>query len=112
MCVRLVKFDSGTLLTLGTGSPLSLYDFYMYLKHIEFSPENLEFYIWFKNYEVMYEKNETEKQQQMSLHSTTSTTTLANENPHDDQQLMAKTSQSNVDVEAGRATSMILAFFS
>lgn len=29
-----------------TGSPLSLYDFYMYLKHIEFSPENLEFYLW------------------------------------------------------------------
>ncbi len=28
------------------GSPLSLYDFYMYLKHIEMSPENLEFYIW------------------------------------------------------------------
>lgn len=28
------------------GSPMSLYDFYMYLKHIEFSAENLEFYIW------------------------------------------------------------------
>ena len=26
---------------------MSLYDFYMYLKYIEFSPENLEFYIWF-----------------------------------------------------------------
>lgn len=26
---------------------MSLYDFYMYLKHIEFSPENLEFYIWY-----------------------------------------------------------------
>jgi len=25
---------------------MSLYDFYMYLKHIEFSAENLEFYIW------------------------------------------------------------------
>ena len=29
-----------------TCSPMSLYDFYMYLKHIEFSPENLEFYLW------------------------------------------------------------------
>ena len=29
------------------GSPMSLYDFYMYLKYIELSPENLEFYLWF-----------------------------------------------------------------
>jgi hypothetical protein len=29
------------------GSPLSLYDFYMYLKYIEFSAENLEFYLWY-----------------------------------------------------------------
>jgi hypothetical protein len=29
------------------GSPMSLYDFYMYLKHIEHSPENLEFYVWY-----------------------------------------------------------------
>lgn len=28
---------------------MSLYDFYMYLKHIEHSPENLEFYIWYIN---------------------------------------------------------------
>ncbi|KAK8045467.1 hypothetical protein PG993_005491 [Apiospora rasikravindrae] len=38
-----------------TCSPLSLYDFYMYLKYIEYSPENLEFYIWFKNYEKNYQ---------------------------------------------------------
>jgi hypothetical protein len=25
---------------------MSLYDFYMYLTHIEYSAENLEFYIW------------------------------------------------------------------
>jgi hypothetical protein len=25
---------------------MSLYDFYMYLKYIELSPENLEFYLW------------------------------------------------------------------
>lgn len=30
-----------------TCTPMSLYDFYMYLKHIEFSPENLEFYLWY-----------------------------------------------------------------
>ncbi|CAI4218714.1 unnamed protein product [Parascedosporium putredinis] len=39
-----------------TCSPMSLYDFYMYLKHIEYSPENLEFYIWFKNYEKKCQK--------------------------------------------------------
>ncbi|KAK4155970.1 hypothetical protein C8A00DRAFT_41446 [Chaetomidium leptoderma] len=37
-----------------TCSPMSLYDFYMYLKYIEYSAENLEFYIWFKNYEAAY----------------------------------------------------------
>ncbi|KAI9147214.1 NADH-dependent flavin oxidoreductase nadA [Paramyrothecium foliicola] len=37
-----------------TCSPMSLYDFYMYLKHIEYSPENLEFYLWFKNYEASW----------------------------------------------------------
>ena len=26
---------------------MSLYDFYMYLKYIEYSAENLEFYIWY-----------------------------------------------------------------
>lgn len=31
---------------------MSLYDFYMYLKYIEHSSENLEFYVWFKNYEA------------------------------------------------------------
>ncbi|KAK4120635.1 hypothetical protein N657DRAFT_624751 [Parathielavia appendiculata] len=39
-----------------TCSPMSLYDFYMYLKYIEYSAENLEFYMWFKNYEAMYSK--------------------------------------------------------
>ncbi|KAK4642613.1 hypothetical protein QC761_511470 [Podospora bellae-mahoneyi] len=42
-----------------TCSPMSLYDFYMYLKYIEFSAENLEFYIWYKNYEASYEKGLT-----------------------------------------------------
>ncbi len=35
---------------------MSLYDFYMYLKYIEFSPENLEFYIWYQNYARNYAK--------------------------------------------------------
>ncbi|KAJ9634071.1 hypothetical protein H2199_009144 [Coniosporium tulheliwenetii] len=39
------------------GSPLSFYDFYMYLRHIEFSQENLEFYVWFKDYEARYRKD-------------------------------------------------------
>jgi hypothetical protein len=26
---------------------MSLYDFYMYLKYIEYSEENLEFYMWY-----------------------------------------------------------------
>jgi hypothetical protein len=26
---------------------MSLYDFYMYLKYIEYSSENLEFYVWY-----------------------------------------------------------------
>jgi hypothetical protein len=26
---------------------MSLYDFYMYLKYIEHSAENLEFYVWY-----------------------------------------------------------------
>ncbi|KAH6616067.1 hypothetical protein B0J18DRAFT_484933 [Chaetomium sp. MPI-SDFR-AT-0129] len=39
-----------------TCSPMSLYDFYMYLKYIEYSAENLEFYVWFKNYEATYDQ--------------------------------------------------------
>lgn len=31
---------------LKTGSPMSLYDFYMYLKYVEHSAENLEFFTW------------------------------------------------------------------
>lgn len=27
---------------------MSLYDFYMYLKYIERSAENLEFYVWYE----------------------------------------------------------------
>ncbi|KAK4107436.1 hypothetical protein N656DRAFT_802723 [Canariomyces notabilis] len=42
-----------------TCSPMSLYDFYMYLQYIEFSAENLEFYIWFKSYEAAYAKGLT-----------------------------------------------------
>lgn len=30
-----------------TCSPMSLNDFYMYLRYVEKDPENLEFYLWF-----------------------------------------------------------------
>ncbi|KAK8018542.1 Regulator of G protein signaling superfamily [Apiospora marii] len=58
--------------------PLSLYDFYMYLKYIEYSPENLEFYIWFKNYEKNY-RNGTFGKSDGGLHMIDSATTLAEE---------------------------------
>jgi len=29
-----------------TCTPMSLHDFHMYLEHIEYSPENLELYLW------------------------------------------------------------------
>ncbi|KKA28873.1 hypothetical protein TD95_000274 [Thielaviopsis punctulata] len=40
-----------------TCSPMSLYDFYMYLKYIERSPENLEFYMWYKHYEATHSRS-------------------------------------------------------
>lgn len=38
------------LMTHYADSPMSLYDFYMYLKYCEHSAENLEFFIWFVSY--------------------------------------------------------------
>ncbi|KAM7190877.1 hypothetical protein V8F20_009561 [Naviculisporaceae sp. PSN 640] len=52
-----------------TCSPMSLYDFYMYLKHIEFSAENLEFYMWFKNYEASYSRGDIKGQDYGSIPS-------------------------------------------
>ncbi|KAK7943836.1 uncharacterized protein PG986_012949 [Apiospora aurea] len=66
-----------------TCSPLSLYDFYMYLKYIEYSPENLEFYIWFKNYEKNYQNGAT-GMGDGGLHLTDSATTLAEETSNGD----------------------------
>ncbi|KAJ4409692.1 hypothetical protein N0V82_009416 [Gnomoniopsis sp. IMI 355080] len=37
-----------------TCSPMSLHDFYLYLKYIEHSSENLEFWLWYKNYDANY----------------------------------------------------------
>ncbi|KAK0369927.1 hypothetical protein CLIM01_12718 [Colletotrichum limetticola] len=51
-----VRLSLGKVLANETCSPLSLYDFYIYLKCIELSPENLEFYVWFRNYESAYAK--------------------------------------------------------
>ncbi|KEF52945.1 uncharacterized protein A1O9_10851 [Exophiala aquamarina CBS 119918] len=54
-----------------TCSPLSLYDFYMYLKHIELSPENLEFYIWFRDYERRHREDAKSSFQEAPVHDTT-----------------------------------------
>lgn len=59
------------LLCHNLGSPLSLYDFYMYLKHIELSPENLEFYIWFKDYEKRYRDDAKSSFQDTPMQDTT-----------------------------------------
>ncbi|PSR93997.1 hypothetical protein BD289DRAFT_364059 [Coniella lustricola] len=37
-----------------TCSPMSLHDFFLYLKHIEHSSENLEFYLWYMNYNANF----------------------------------------------------------
>ncbi|KAK3372643.1 hypothetical protein B0H63DRAFT_401399 [Podospora didyma] len=63
-----------------TCSPMSLYDFYMYLKYIEHSAENLEFYIWYKNYESSYAKGLTvihEKDYGFIASATESTSSVA-----------------------------------
>ena len=44
-----------------TCSPMSLYDFYMYLTHIEFSPENLEFYLWLVSPKILLLRTSTEQ---------------------------------------------------
>ncbi|RDW88010.1 hypothetical protein BP6252_00042 [Coleophoma cylindrospora] len=51
------KLNLERILKNQTCSPMSLHDFYMYLKHIEYSSENLEFYLWFLDYEASYTSN-------------------------------------------------------
>ncbi|KAB5583596.1 hypothetical protein GE09DRAFT_1182265 [Coniochaeta sp. 2T2.1] len=84
-----------------TCSPMSLYDFYMYLKYIEFSAENLEFYIWFKNYETAYLKMGNDKDDN-SVHSfpesTSSQVQLAEKLPNID------VSDFSVDAEVAKDT--------
>ncbi|KAL1898499.1 hypothetical protein Sste5346_003403 [Sporothrix stenoceras] len=63
-----------------TCSPMSLYDFYMYLKYIEFSPENLEFYIWYRNYEDNYKRALAAEKDSSSLHSETESTASLTKN--------------------------------
>ncbi|KAK8053331.1 hypothetical protein PG996_012632 [Apiospora saccharicola] len=82
-----------------TCSPLSLYDFYMYLKYIEYSPENLEFYIWFKNYEKDYQRGATGKGDG-GLHMIDSATTLAEEKSTRDDSSV-ETKDRNYDPEIG-----------
>ncbi|CAK7222877.1 hypothetical protein SBRCBS47491_005013 [Sporothrix bragantina] len=57
-----------------TCSPMSLYDFYMYLKYIEFSPENLEFYVWYRNYVENYRRQQAAEKDTSSLNSATEST--------------------------------------
>ena len=45
-CTLSSRSPDRAMLILHPGSPMSLYDFYMYLKYIEYSAENLEFYVW------------------------------------------------------------------
>jgi hypothetical protein len=58
---------------------MSLYDFHMYLKYIEMSSENLEFYIWFKNYQSEWVKSgsvdQVDEKDYGSVHSATDSTT-------------------------------------
>lgn len=57
---------------------MSLYDFYMYLKYIEFSPENLEFYIWYRNYENNYKRDLAAEKDTSSLNSYSESTVSLN----------------------------------
>ncbi|EPE02424.1 regulator of g protein [Ophiostoma piceae UAMH 11346] len=69
-----------------TCSPMSLYDFYMYLKYIEFSPENLEFFVWFKSYEDQYKRALAGHGDAHSINSATESTaslTKNNDSPSD-----------------------------
>ncbi|OAA57115.1 Regulator of G protein signaling superfamily [Niveomyces insectorum RCEF 264] len=57
-----------------TCSPMSLYDFYMYLKYIEYSPENLEFYIWYRNYQENWKRAVAGEKDNASFDSSTEST--------------------------------------
>ncbi|KAK6854678.1 hypothetical protein PG995_009771 [Apiospora arundinis] len=85
-----------------TCSPLSLYDFYMYLKYIEYSPENLEFYIWFKNYEKNYQNGTTGKGDG-GLHMIDSATSLSEEKFNGDDSSV-DTKEPNYDPEIADET--------
>ncbi|KAK8069978.1 hypothetical protein PG994_006594 [Apiospora phragmitis] len=86
-----------------TCSPLSLYDFYMYLKYIEYSPENLEFYIWFKNYEKNYSHGATGRSDG-GLYLTDSATTLAEEKSFKDDDSSMDIKEPNYDPEIADET--------
>lgn len=62
---------------------MSLYDFYMYLKYIEFSPENLEFYIWFKNYDDQYKRALAGHGDAHSINSNTESTASLTKNSNE-----------------------------
>ncbi|KAK4237014.1 hypothetical protein C8A03DRAFT_35053 [Achaetomium macrosporum] len=66
-----------------TCSPMSLYDFYMYLKYIEHSEENLEFYMWFKKYEATYYQTLGDKDCGSIPSAAQSASSVARMNPED-----------------------------
>ncbi|KAL2130375.1 hypothetical protein VTI74DRAFT_6537 [Chaetomium olivicolor] len=90
-----------------TCSPMSLYDFYMYLKYIEFSAENLEFYIWFKNYEASYAQglNIDDKDYGSIASDSHSTSSIARIKPSDSLASAEKhNNDDEIDSEAARET--------
>ncbi|KAH7362683.1 hypothetical protein B0T11DRAFT_281259 [Plectosphaerella cucumerina] len=79
------------------GSPMSLYDFYMYLRHIEFSPENLEFYLWFKNYEARWAKHASREELGFTEEKTP-TFTMAHANSSEEELRASEQSSSPYEV--------------
>jgi hypothetical protein len=82
------------------GSPMSLYDFYLYLKYIEFSAENLEFYVWYKRYETSWLKAGSDGDSS-SLHSIPAST--SSEAPLGEKQGGIDVYGHSVDAEVGKS---------
>lgn len=79
---------------------MSLYDFYMYLKYIEFSAENLEFYLWYKRYEMSWLKAGSEGDSS-SFHSVPTST--SSEAQLGEKQHQIDASDCDVDLSVGES---------
>ncbi|KAK4101189.1 hypothetical protein N658DRAFT_426064 [Parathielavia hyrcaniae] len=88
-----------------TCRPMSLYDFYMYLKYIEYSAENLEFYMWFKNYEATYARGSAiaDKDYGSIPSAAQSTSSVARIRPDENGASMEKFSHDHEDDEDNEA---------